>query len=344
VTDQNIPLARGEVAITPFFTATQEFLGASAPSLYLTIVNATTLKAAADTEDGLNAVAIKGKYRYRTTAVEAVHPGGAAGTYNVWVTGSANAFTSVPTVDTTVYAWGLSILPTASTPGTALYRKVAEVDWSGAAITALRHLTGVRRDDAPIWAATPLASVSPLIVKGAAAQSAALAQYQNSAGTTLLSITSTGALSSTIGITDSSAAGLTLSGAGGKTTLNITNTGTNTGLTLGADTTLYRSGAGALKTDGTLTVVGSMSAGTYAGITLTDATDLTISATTGSKIGQSTSKMAFYGATPVVRTAAYTNSSGLTASRTLAENFTLNGLGAFVVQLYADLKSYGLLQ
>ena len=262
---QNIELDSGDVAIAPFFDAVQEILGAAATSFYLTVTSSTKLKAVAGTGNELNAISIEGRYRWLTSSVEAAHPGGAAGTYNVWVTGSDNKFTAPPTEDETVYAWGLTILATGEEPGTALKRKVGEVDWSGSAITALRHLTGVRRDDAPVFAKAPIKEFTALKVRGAASQSADLVLVENSSGTALLTVGSAGAVTSTAGITDTSAAGITASGAGGKTTLELSNTGANTGLTLGGDATLYRSAAETLKTDkhlivgGDFTVSGSLS-------------------------------------------------------------------------------------
>ncbi|HEY8108440.1 MAG TPA: hypothetical protein VIF43_00265 [Patescibacteria group bacterium] len=50
-----------------------------------------------------------------------------------------------------------------------------------------------------------------------------------------------------------------ITNAGGKTTLALTNTGTDTGLTIGGDSNLYRSAADTLKTDDSLTVAGTLS-------------------------------------------------------------------------------------
>lgn len=189
---QNIPLARGDVAIEPFFDATQEVLGAAAPSFYIAVVNKTTLKATAGTGNDLNAIVIGGKYRWRTASVEAAHPGGAAGTYYVWVTASDNEFTAPPTEDKTVYTWGLSILESGKEPGTALKRKVGEVDWDGAAITSLRHLTGVRRDGDALFARPPIKELTPLKVRAAAGQTADLVSVEDSTGAPLFIVDADG--------------------------------------------------------------------------------------------------------------------------------------------------------
>lgn len=79
--------------------------------------------------------------------------------------------------------------------------------------------------------------------------------------------------------------------------------GTNPG-----DTNLYRSAANTLKTDDAF-VVG-------AGLTLTDATDVTIGTSTGTTVGQSGSKLGFFGHAPVARNGAYTQTFS-TAARTV---------------------------
>ncbi len=56
---------------------------------------------------------------------------------------------------------------------------------------------------------------------------------------------------------------------------------------------------------------------TLSGVTLADATDVTINATTGSKIGQSGSKIGFFGVTPALRPTAITQTYS-TASATHA--------------------------
>lgn len=53
---------------------------------------------------------------------------------------------------------------------------------------------------------------------------------------------------------------------------------------------------------------------TLAGLTLTDATDVTINATTGSKIGQAGSKMGFFGVAPAVRPTALTQTYATTSA------------------------------
>ena len=66
--------------------------------------------------------------------------------------------------------------------------------------------------------------------------------------------------------------------ATGKTAIELTSQSTDTGLTLGTDTTLYRSGAGALKTDGSFTASSvTATAAVVATTTVTATTGLTVS-------------------------------------------------------------------
>lgn len=51
------------------------------------------------------------------------------------------------------------------------------------------------------------------------------------------------------------------------------------------------------------------------GVDINDGKDITIGSTTGTKIGQSTSKLAFYGSTPIVQPSAYTQTYS-TAAKT----------------------------
>ncbi len=91
------------------------------------------------------------------------------------------------------------------------------------------------------------------------------------------------------------AAGVTVSGNGGKTTVAISNTGSNIGITLGGDTNLYRSGANALKTDDALTagagltVTGAATVSTTLGVT-------GVTTTTGGVAGGSSHRPTLEGA------------------------------------------------
>lgn len=69
-------------------------------------------------------------------------------------------------------------------------------------------------------------------------------------------------------VTASAVGGLVVSGAGGKDTINISDTTANQGITIGGDVTLFRSGANALATDDAFTAALGLTA-TAGGVTAT---------------------------------------------------------------------------
>jgi hypothetical protein len=135
---QNVLLNAGDVAVEAFFDATQEMLSGLAVNFEVTLASSTTIQVAAGTGHAQVAVAIGGKYRFITSTISRVHPGGAAGTYDVYVTAGANlAGTQAPTT----YAFALAIVASGGTPaGVDIYRLVRRVVWSGTAITAILRL------------------------------------------------------------------------------------------------------------------------------------------------------------------------------------------------------------
>lgn len=99
---------------------------------------ATTIRGVAAANDKAAVIAIAGKWRWRESNVDRAHPGGAAGTYDIFVTAANNVIGGA--VDSTNYAWDLAITVTGVNPvivpGTVdIYRKVGYVVWDGAAIT-----------------------------------------------------------------------------------------------------------------------------------------------------------------------------------------------------------------
>ena len=232
---QNISLNNGDIAIEPFFDATQEVLGSAAPNFRIAIFNSTTLKLTAGADNDQQSIAINGKYRYRTSDTTAAHPGGSAGTHTVYVTAAANNFSGAPpTVDSTDYNFGLVIKTSGTPTGVALYRSVGAVDWDGTKITAFRQSVGSRSDGDPLFATAPIATVSPLQVKGAASQSASLASFSNSSGTPVIQLNVDGS-AAFAGLISAAASGITF-----------------------GDANLYRSAADTLKTDDSFVAGGSL--------------------------------------------------------------------------------------
>jgi hypothetical protein len=137
--------ARGQRLPEHALDALFEFISTYvSPNFSIGIVNATTIQVVAGTVNDQVAAAVMGRIRYRTTNVQAAMPGSpGAGSYDVYLTGSDNSYSNTPDPDTdnTVYDFGLEIR-TAGVPSTAIYRKVAQVVWSGSAITAVNMLVG----------------------------------------------------------------------------------------------------------------------------------------------------------------------------------------------------------
>lgn len=117
--------------------AIQQFISTYlSPNAIVTVLNTNTVQVAATTDNGQIGIAINGRWRFNTAAVNATHPGGSAGTYNLWATASDNSFTiGPPEVDSTVYTFAIQILPVGNSPATALFRQIGSVMWNGTAIT-----------------------------------------------------------------------------------------------------------------------------------------------------------------------------------------------------------------
>lgn len=139
----------------------------------LSQVNTTTLRVAAGAANDQVGIGITGTWRWNTANADAVHPGGGAGTYDVYVTGSADSIAG--SVDSTVYTFGLAIRAAASPPPTAIYRKVGTCVWNGAAITSISQSVGApsSHDYAPDIAAA-VAAEAALRVSGDATNASAI--------------------------------------------------------------------------------------------------------------------------------------------------------------------------
>jgi hypothetical protein len=247
---QHYPLNYSNTVHDGFFDPIQELLG-TYTGLRIYVVNSTTLGITAGTGNSQVAVTIasgdsaEAGFRYITSNITASLPGGLTnGTGSVYVTASQNAFDEPDNQsDATVYSFALSILAS-GTPSTDLYRKVGEVDVVSSAITAFRPMGGPRTtSEFPLVATADNASQAGLTVKAASSQSANIVNVLNSSGTSLVSVTSTGKLVA------STTDGVEIAGAGGNDTLNLSDTTSGTGITIGGDVTVYREGANELRTD-----------------------------------------------------------------------------------------------
>lgn len=118
-------------------------------NMTLVILNSTTVQVPAGTDNAQVGVGINGRWRYNSASVNGTLTSGAAGTYGLWATASDNSFTlGPPESDSTVYSFALQILPTGSSPSTALFRQIGSVVWSGTAITDAFLIDGYAHDAA----------------------------------------------------------------------------------------------------------------------------------------------------------------------------------------------------
>lgn len=114
------------------------------PNFVLSLANSTTVQIVAGVDNAVVAAGISGKWRFISATINRAHPGGVAGVYDVWVVAFDNSFAGVPEVDSTVYDFQLRIVTSGGSPvtgsgATTFGRKVGEVTWDGAAITAIKQ-------------------------------------------------------------------------------------------------------------------------------------------------------------------------------------------------------------
>ena len=260
---QHFPLNYQDVVHEGFFDPIQELLGASLPSLRIEVSTSSTLSINAGVGNDqvtaalTNAGGTLAGFRWITSPINATLPGGlTTGTGSVYITAADNDFsgtTADPDVGTD-YSFAMEIRAS-GTPSTDLYRKVGEVDVSGGSIIAFRAMGGPRPTSEFGLAARPDTASQPgLLVTGRSSQTGNLIESKNSSGTTVHSVANSGATTQIGGITTSSADGITASGNGGKDTLNLSSTGSNTGITIGGDVEIYRSAANSIQTDDSLTI------------------------------------------------------------------------------------------
>lgn len=157
----------------------------------------------------------------------------------------------------------------------------------------------------------------PLIVKGAAGQSVPLQYWQNSSGTALAYVLAGGQSYFPDVYTTTVQDGATGAGpylALGSASVRVYNRGNASYIPLVVNGMAAQSGSLQQWQDSTTATVASVSAaglGAFAGVTLTDATNLVVGSTTGTKIGTATTqKIGFWNATPVVQPTNVTNPTG----------------------------------
>lgn len=142
--DAMVTFAREEIAPSWWANALNRFLSTASLNFRLELLNNTTVRVPAAASDDLAAISVDGKWRYVEANVDRAHPGGAAGSYPLFVTTRANDIRTVPAVgsDFTNYSFDLAFAAIGGTPaivpGTVdHFRKVADVQWDGAKITRI---------------------------------------------------------------------------------------------------------------------------------------------------------------------------------------------------------------
>ncbi|MGH2939840.1 MAG: hypothetical protein ACRDPE_17145 [Solirubrobacterales bacterium] len=126
-----------------FMNRLQDFLSGARTDLRVTLKDATHVEVIPVEPYGIAAIDLQGLWRFRDTAVSRAHPGGAAGTYTVWAVATKQKVVEAPKpfTDESVYDFDLRITNGANPNGAGVevFEKIAEVDWDGVAIIALRQ-------------------------------------------------------------------------------------------------------------------------------------------------------------------------------------------------------------
>lgn len=289
----------------------------------------TTVEVPAATNSALVVVGIDGKWRFRSSTVSRAHPGGAAGTYPIFVVAKENsiASTPLPFTDNTDYNFDLRIEPPGGTPALAggivdFYRKVGEAVWDGAKITNVRQLVG-QVSTRPAEPTARRADEVALRAKGAASQTADFFRVEDSAGAAVVRVDLNGTLSGKQFVSEPTTSGtgayhVRRPGDSQYRFVVLDNGQHEWGSGSAArDILLYRSAAAVLACDGSFRIGGALDH-------------------EGTTVG-------FYGVTPVARSAAYSVSNA-SADRTFNASVTsIDELADVLGTLIADLKATGII-
>ena len=162
-------------------------------NLNIAAKSAGVVMAPVDAQEQLS-LGVDGLWRYVEAEVDAAVPSGAAQTYDIVATTTANVF-HAPTHegegenDETNYAFALRVVTHGTLPsggGIAAAQKVGEVDWDGAKIIGIRQSVGTIRSTDPLTPTQPLVSVSALSGVGIAGATAAVAKLASPEGGNVL--------------------------------------------------------------------------------------------------------------------------------------------------------------
>ena len=279
----------------------QEILSRHVDGLHLERVSNTQLRAAVDGQGSVVTDDVSGanKWRYVTTA-PTVAVSGASGARFIYAVGGADSGIDPATNSNKTFTLEAS---TGAASGTNT-RLLGTCSWSGSAVSNVRFTAGQQppADLNNAFEITPNdAGGVPLTLRGYSGQTADLFRVG----------------------TSSSASDRVVINASGQLALPVT--GSTGGLSIGGDTTLYRSASNTLRTGGSVVV------------------DVGLTVVGNASIGGSGVSIGFYGATPVAKSSAYSISNA-TADRSFnADSTTVDELADVVGTLITDLKNMGLI-
>lgn len=141
------PFARNEDLASYYMSAIGRALSVLASQFQVVKLDATHVQVPAAADAGAAVVSVGGQWRWVEAALTLAHPGGAAGTYPLFVTAANNDISSTPDpfTDDTNYAFAIAIDAPGATPAIVagvvdVFRHVADIVWDGAAITRVRQL------------------------------------------------------------------------------------------------------------------------------------------------------------------------------------------------------------
>lgn len=166
---------RDEVLPSWWANALQAYLSLGAWGFQVTKQDATHIEVVAAANDQAAVIAIEGSWRWIEATVNRAHPGGAAATFDVFVTGIATDIVSVPAAytDDTNYAFALAIVAEGDTPTIVagvvdIYRRVAQLGWDGAQIIWIDQLVPPVPLHAPTHATGGTDPITPAAIGAAA--------------------------------------------------------------------------------------------------------------------------------------------------------------------------------
>lgn len=135
--------AREEKLPSYFMNRIQDFLSAARTDLRVSLSGTTKVEVVPVEPYGLAALDIQGRWRFRSTSISRTHPGGAEGTYTLWAVATDQNVVETPDpfTDETDYDFDLRITDGKDPEGEGvdIFEKIAEIEWDGSEITAIRQ-------------------------------------------------------------------------------------------------------------------------------------------------------------------------------------------------------------